>query len=117
MSHKYDQIQQTRSAESIKPQVVLPPSSQFIAINVREDPSVFSTGSRKSVTLSRKSKRVLQGLGNWDLVSSIEKLADFPGETFRVLKEKEGREFGEYRTRRLFFEARNGLGESLNVFD
>lgn len=25
----------------------------------------------------------------------------FPGETFRVLKEKELREFGEYRTRRL----------------
>ncbi len=27
--------------------------------------------------------------------------ADFPGETFRVLKEKEIRQFGEYRTRRL----------------
>ena len=26
---------------------------------------------------------------------------DFPGETFRVLKEKEEREYGEYRTRRL----------------
>ena len=30
---------------------------------------------------------------------------DFPGETFRVLKEKEEREFGEYRTRRLVLEA------------
>jgi len=29
----------------------------------------------------------------------------FPGETFRVLKEKEEREFGEYRTRRLVLEA------------
>lgn len=30
---------------------------------------------------------------------------DFPGETFRVLKEKEGRLYGEYRTRRLVLEA------------
>ncbi len=31
--------------------------------------------------------------------------ADFPGETFRVLKEKEIRQFGEYRTRRLVLAA------------
>lgn len=30
---------------------------------------------------------------------------DFPGETFRVLKDKEVREFGEYRTKRLVLEA------------
>jgi hypothetical protein len=30
---------------------------------------------------------------------------DFPGETFRVLKEKELRQYGEYRTRRLTLEA------------
>ena len=30
---------------------------------------------------------------------------DFPGETFRVLKEKEIKKFGEYRTRRLVLEA------------
>ena len=30
---------------------------------------------------------------------------DFPGETFRVLKEKEEKKFGEYRTRRLVLEA------------
>lgn len=30
---------------------------------------------------------------------------DFPGETFRVLKEKEERHYGEYRTRRLVLEA------------
>jgi hypothetical protein len=42
--------------------------------------------------------------------------SDFPGETFRVLKEKEIRAYGEYRTRRLVLEAweklqneRNGL--------
>lgn len=29
---------------------------------------------------------------------------DFPGETFRVLKEKETKEFGEYRTKRLILE-------------
>ena len=30
---------------------------------------------------------------------------DFPGEPFRVLKEKETAKFGEYRTRRLVLEA------------
>jgi len=30
---------------------------------------------------------------------------DFPGETFRVRKEKEVKQFGEYRTRRLVLEA------------
>jgi hypothetical protein len=30
---------------------------------------------------------------------------EFPGETFRVLKEKETKQFGEYRTRRLVLEA------------
>ena len=34
---------------------------------------------------------------------------DFPGETFRVLKEKEYKQFGEYRTRRLVLEAWDGL--------
>jgi hypothetical protein len=34
---------------------------------------------------------------------------DFPGETFRVLKEKETAKFGEYRTRRLVLEARDRL--------
>jgi hypothetical protein len=29
----------------------------------------------------------------------------FPGETFRVLKEKDIRRYGEYRTRRLVLEA------------
>jgi hypothetical protein len=36
---------------------------------------------------------------------------DFPGETFRVLKEKEIRQFGEYRTRRLVLEAWDRLAE------
>jgi hypothetical protein len=30
---------------------------------------------------------------------------DFPGETFRVLKEKEEKEFGEYRTKRSVLDA------------
>lgn len=34
----------------------------------------------------------------------------FPGETFRVLKEKETAKFGEYRTRRFVPEARDRLG-------
>ena len=31
--------------------------------------------------------------------------SDFPGETFRVLKDKEIRNFGEFRTKRLVLEA------------
>jgi len=38
---------------------------------------------------------------------------DFPGETFRVLKDKEERAFGEYRTRRLVLEAWDRLEEEL----
>ena len=34
---------------------------------------------------------------------------DFPGETFRVLKEKEVKQFGEYRTSRLVLEAWDNL--------
>lgn len=37
---------------------------------------------------------------------------DFPGETFRVLKEKEIRLYGEYRTRRLVLEAWEKLNKS-----
>jgi hypothetical protein len=37
---------------------------------------------------------------------------DFPSETFRVLKEREQKEFGEYRTRRLVLEAFDSLAES-----
>lgn len=36
---------------------------------------------------------------------------DFPGETFRVLKEKEVKLFGEYRTSRLVLEACDKLGQ------
>jgi len=38
---------------------------------------------------------------------------DFPGETFRVLKDKEERALGEYRTRRLVLEAWDRLEEEL----
>lgn len=38
---------------------------------------------------------------------------EFPGETFRVLKEKELKQYGEYRTRRLVIEAWDREGASL----
>jgi hypothetical protein len=38
---------------------------------------------------------------------------DFPGETFRVLKEKEEKQYGEYRTRRLILEAWDKLETKL----
>jgi hypothetical protein len=34
---------------------------------------------------------------------------DFPGETFRVLREKEIKQYGEYRTRRLVLEEWDGM--------
>lgn len=37
--------------------------------------------------------------------SHAEPAEDFPGETFRVLKEKEEKGFGEYHTRRMVLEA------------
>jgi hypothetical protein len=37
---------------------------------------------------------------------------DFPSETFRVLREREQKEYGEYRTRRLVLEAFDKLAES-----
>ena len=37
---------------------------------------------------------------------------EFPGETFRMLKEKEIKKFGEYRTRRLVLEAWDGMEEN-----
>ena len=39
---------------------------------------------------------------------------DYPSETFRVLKNNEIRQFGEYRTRRLVLEARDKLGQAEN---
>jgi len=36
---------------------------------------------------------------------------DFPKETFRMLKEKEVRLYGEYRTRRLMLEVWDGQGQ------
>ena len=38
---------------------------------------------------------------------------DFSGETFRVLKEKEIRQFGEYRTKKLILEAWNNIEKEL----
>ena len=64
-----------------------------------------------------KYNSVIRDEFRYVLDSKDDYISDFPGETFRVLKEKEEKQYGEYRTRRLFFKAGNGLGESLNVFD
>ena len=37
---------------------------------------------------------------------------DFPSETFRILKERETKEYGEYRTQRLVLEAYDELAKS-----
>ena len=41
---------------------------------------------------------------------------DYPSETFRVLKNKEIREFGEYRTRRIVLEAWDRLSSEVNKY-
>jgi hypothetical protein len=51
---------------------------------------------RVSIRFRRRSHRVN---------SNAATAGDLPGETFRVLKEKEIRQLGEYRTRRLVLEA------------
>jgi len=40
---------------------------------------------------------------------------DFPGETFRVLKEKEIKQFGEYRMSRLVLEPWDGISQGLGM--
>jgi len=60
---------------------------------------------KNGVISYKKDMTLGSGLGYCDLVSSIKKLADFPGETFRILKEKKKKHYGEYRTRRLVLKA------------
>jgi predicted nuclease of restriction endonuclease-like (RecB) superfamily len=67
LSRKYDQIEHTQSAESTKPQIVLPPSLQFKTINGQEDSDVFSMRPGKSATLSRKSKIMQKASLKWSL--------------------------------------------------
>jgi hypothetical protein len=42
----------------------------------------------------------------------VPRTKDFPGETFRVLKERETKQYGEYRTKRLVLEAWDRLQEA-----
>jgi hypothetical protein len=49
-------------------------------------------------------------MGNEELDTKRLDGPNFPGETFRVLKEKEEREYGEYRTRHLVLETWDRLG-------
>jgi hypothetical protein len=60
--------------------------------------------------LSRDELRYI--LDPWDVYGP-----NFPGETFRVLKEKEIRQYGEYRTRRLVLEAWDRLAEQMGEPD
>ena len=52
-----------------------------------------------------KYNSVIRDEFRYVLDSKDDYISDFPGETFRVLKEKEGNEFGEYRTRCFVLEA------------
>ena len=51
--------------------------------------------------------RALGKTDGWARYGSTTTKADYPSETFRMLKEKEIRQRGEYRTRRLVLAARH----------
>jgi len=60
-------------------------------------------------------RRALGKADGWARYGSTPAKADYPSETFRVLKEKEIRHYGEYSTRRLVLAARDRMeadGES-----
>ncbi len=52
----------------------------------------------------RSISKIINGKGDNGSIFYKKFGPDFPGETFRILKEKEEREYGEYRTRRLVLE-------------
>ena len=52
-----------------------------------------------------KYNSVIRDEFRYVLDSKDDYISDFPGETFRVLKEKEEKEFGEYGTRCFVLEA------------
>ena len=56
-----------------------------------------------------KYNSVIRDEFRYVLDSKDDYISDFPGETFRVLKEKEEKQYGEYRTRRLVLEAWDNL--------
>ncbi len=74
----------------------------------------FDRLSKRNILTPDKQRELEDILDPWEEVTYpldpqgyAERAAkgDFPGETFRVLKEKELRQYGEYRTRRLVLEA------------
>lgn len=68
---------------------------------------IFPTAydARQSAWLMGNSQNKLNG-STFGLEATL-----FPGDTFRVLKEKETAKFGEYRTRRLVLEAWDRLAD------
>ena len=60
-----------------------------------------------------KAMNLLLGKLNYILDPKEVHGEDFPGETFRVLKEKEIKQFGEYRTRRLVLEVWDELDNKI----
>jgi hypothetical protein len=91
--------------------------------NVGADPALFSprdgfplppyrwNDERRAIARAELDARIarLYGLTRDELRYILDPAdvygSDFPGETFRVLKEKETKLYGEYRTRRLVLEA------------
>ncbi len=71
-------------------------------------PSVGTKAAALNPVRARCLLRKLYGLNRNELCYILDPQdvwPDYPGETFRVLKDKEIRQYGEYRTRRLALEA------------
>jgi hypothetical protein len=103
----YDTTYLSVNAKSLKKQVCL---SDLLP------PFVFDPEKRSLLRASLDARYArLYGLSRDDLRYILDPAdlmgLDYPSETFRVLKEKEIAEYGEYRTQRLVLEAWDGEGE------
>jgi hypothetical protein len=73
-------------------------AQRFVDVALRSDDAELDARIARLYSLTRDELRYI--LDPADVYGP-----DFPSETFRVLKEKETRLYGEYRTRRLVLEA------------
>jgi hypothetical protein len=92
-------------------------ASQQFPANAQLQPFNWSTNRRAEIRAELDGYFAhLYGLTRDELRYVLDPRAvfgeDFPSETFRVLKEREQKEFGEYRTGRLVLEAFDKLAES-----
>ena len=103
------------SSNSPTPPTTSPPSPATSATTARPSPGT-PTAAPSCAPNSTPTTPALYGLTRDELRYILDPAdvigADYPSETFRVLKNNEIRQFGEYRTRRLVLEAWDRLAAS-----